>query len=90
MGKSLMIAPVVQGASLIKLLVTLTVSTEAMPKKGPKNAPAKGAKKSNRVKDTLEPASLLKGTCKLAKPTRVKRIKNNIFSLTFLDIRPKD
>ena len=85
-----MIAPKVQGTSLIKLLVTLTVSTEAMPKKGPKNAPAKGAKKSNKVKDTLEPASLLKGTCRLIKPARVKITKNSNFFCIALDIRRQE
>ncbi len=70
--------PVVQGTSFIKLLVTSTEKTEIIPYKGPKNAPAIGAKKSKRVKDTFDPASLLKGICKLKKPTIVKIAKNSI------------
>ncbi|HCB23337.1 TPA: hypothetical protein DEP06_05975 [Candidatus Daviesbacteria bacterium] len=90
MGKSLIIAPVVQGTSLIKLLATITEKIDTMPKNGPKNAPAMGAKKSKRVKETLEPSSLLKGTCKLVNPTRVKIAKNSNFFCKLLDIRAQD
>ena len=72
-------APVVQGTSLIRLFVTITANTEIIPKIGPKNAPAMGAKKSKRVKDTFEPASLLKGICKDTYPKREKRNKKNSF-----------
>lgn len=68
-------APCVQGTSFIRLLVTKTVKTEAIPKIGPKKTPAIGAKKSNKVKETFDPASLLKGTCKEAKPKMENKTK---------------
>ena len=57
----------------------MTPSTEIIPKIGPKNAPAIGAKKSKRVKETFEPASLLKGICKDIYPKRENRNKKNSF-----------
>ena len=68
---------VVHGVCLINIFPISTNKTEPIPKTGPKKVPAIGPKKSNRVKETLDPASLLNGTCKLANPTTVKMAKNN-------------
>ncbi len=74
-----MIVPVDRGVCLIQILNISTANTETIPKTGPKNAPAIGPKKSNKVKDTLEPRILLKGICRAVKPRRKKRAKKNNF-----------
>lgn len=59
-----------------------------IPYRGPKNAPAIGAKKSKRVKETFDPASLLKGTCNATNPRRVKSAKkNNFFCMPDIGIK---
>lgn len=81
-------APVVHGTSLIRLFVTITPKTEIMPKRGPKKAPAIGAKKSKSVKETFEPASLLTGTCKEAKPKMENKTKktNTLLNLAITGV----
>lgn len=83
-----MMVPVVQGTSLIRLLVTITANTEPIPKTGPKNAPAIGPKKSKRVKETFDPASLLKGIWSEINPSVVNKAKkNNFFCTVVIKVR---
>ena len=83
-------AGVVQAVCFISILITSTANTEVIPKTGPKKAPAIGPKKSKRVKETLDPANLLKGICKLIKPTVVKRAKNSNCFCSFFIYATKD
>lgn len=47
-------------------------NTEITPGNVPKNAPAVGAKKSNKVNFTFDPRSRVKGICRAIRPKVVK------------------